>query len=132
MTKTSAARIGMFSFPLQAGVPKSIALNRYSAQYASVGRKPDRTSGRESVTSVPDYGWGGRWYALSARLPWRQEITQMPRRILVVDDDPLLAKVTATALRAGGYEVTTINDGSLAMGEIASFKPDVVITDLMM
>ena len=40
--------------------------------------------------------------------------------------------VTATALRTVGYEVKTVGDASLAMGEIASFKPEVVITDLMM
>ena len=56
----------------------------------------------------------------------------MPKRILVVDDDPTFAKVTATALRAAGYDVRTVGDSSLAMGEIAAFKPDLVITDLMM
>jgi len=56
----------------------------------------------------------------------------MPKRILVVDDDPTLAKVTATALRAAGHDVRTVGDGSLAMAEIAAFKPEVVITDLMM
>jgi len=56
----------------------------------------------------------------------------MQKKILVVDDDPLFAKVTATALKAGGHEVKAVNDASLAMAEIASFKPDVVITDLMM
>jgi phosphoribosyl 1,2-cyclic phosphodiesterase/ActR/RegA family two-component response regulator len=56
----------------------------------------------------------------------------MPKKVLVVDDDPQFAKVTATALRTAGYEVKTLGDASLAMGEIASFSPDVVITDLMM
>src|SRR5262245_1343498 len=56
----------------------------------------------------------------------------MPKKILVVDDDPVFAKVTATALKAAGYETRTVGDASLAMGEIASFRPDVVITDLMM
>jgi phosphoribosyl 1,2-cyclic phosphodiesterase/ActR/RegA family two-component response regulator len=56
----------------------------------------------------------------------------MPKRILVVDDDPTFARVTATALRAAGHEVRAVADPSLAMGEIAAFKPEVVITDLMM
>ena len=56
----------------------------------------------------------------------------MGSRILIVDDDEQLSKVVAATLRIAGYEVKDINDGSLAMGEIASFKPAVVITDLVM
>lgn len=56
----------------------------------------------------------------------------MGSRILIVDDDEQLAKVVAASLRIAGYEVKDINDGALAMGEIASFKPAVVITDLIM
>jgi len=56
----------------------------------------------------------------------------MGSRILIVDDDEQLSKVVAATLRIVGYEVKDINDGSLAMGEIASFKPAVVITDLVM
>src|SRR6185503_12383397 len=56
----------------------------------------------------------------------------MGSRILIVDDDEQLSKVVAATLRIAGYEVKDINDGSLAMGEIASFKPAVVITGLVM
>jgi len=56
----------------------------------------------------------------------------MGSRILIVDDDVLLVKVVTVYLRAAGYEVRSVNDGSAAMAEIGSFKPAVVITDLMM
>jgi len=56
----------------------------------------------------------------------------MGSRILIVDDDVLLVKVVTVYLRAAGYEVSSVNDGSAAMVEIGSFKPAVVITDLMM
>jgi len=56
----------------------------------------------------------------------------MGSRILIVDDDEQLAKVVATTLRIAGYEVKDVSDGALAMAAIASFKPAVVITDLMM
>lgn len=56
----------------------------------------------------------------------------MGSRILIVDDDVLLVKVVTVCLRAAGYEVRSVNDGSAAMAEIGSFKPAVVITDLMM
>jgi phosphoribosyl 1,2-cyclic phosphodiesterase len=56
----------------------------------------------------------------------------MGSKILIVDDDAQLAKVVTAYLRVAGYEVRSVNDGSAAMAEIASFKPAVVITDLMM
>jgi len=56
----------------------------------------------------------------------------MGSRILIVDDDVLLVKMVTVYLRAAGYEVRSVNDGSAAMAEIGSFKPAVVITDLMM
>lgn len=56
----------------------------------------------------------------------------MAKRVLVVDDDAQFANVTATAIRMAGYDVKAISDASLALDEIASFKPDVMITDLMM
>lgn len=56
----------------------------------------------------------------------------MGSRILIVDDDVLLVKVVTVYLRAAGYEVRSVNDGSAAMAEIGSFKPAVVITDLLM
>lgn len=56
----------------------------------------------------------------------------MGSKILIVDDDEQLSKVVAATLRIAGYEVKDVNDGSLAMDAIASFKPAVVITDLMM
>ena len=56
----------------------------------------------------------------------------MGSRILIVDDDEQLSKVVAASLRIAGYEVRDVNDGAAAMAEIGSFKPAVVITDLMM
>lgn len=56
----------------------------------------------------------------------------MGSRILIVDDDILLVKVVTVYLRAAGYEVRSVDDGSAAMAEIGSFKPAVVITDLLM
>ena len=63
---------------------------------------------------------------------FEDDAKHMGSRILIVDDDEQLAKVVSTYLRMAGYEVNAVNDGSAAMGAIASFRPALVITDLMM
>lgn len=54
------------------------------------------------------------------------------KSVLIVDDDAQVSAWIAAHLGAAGYEVKTVNDSSLAMGEIASFAPDVIMLDLMM
>jgi len=54
------------------------------------------------------------------------------RRILVVDDDPHSRKAVARLLAEEGYETTEAADGEEASGLLASWGPDVVVTDLDM
>src|SRR5689334_20332797 len=58
----------------------------------------------------------------------------MPNRnhILVVDDEPQIARVLRTTLTAQGYEIRVANDGETALEIVKDFTPDLVITDLMM
>ena len=53
-------------------------------------------------------------------------------KILLVDDDSALLLIRKTRLHAEGYEVRGLSEGSLAMETMASFRPDVVILDLLM
>ncbi|WP_343611695.1 response regulator [Novosphingobium sp.] len=55
-----------------------------------------------------------------------------PRRILVVDDEWLLATWLAEALEDVGYLVQTASDGQEALAHVSTFRPDLVITDFMM
>jgi CheY-like chemotaxis protein len=55
-----------------------------------------------------------------------------PRRILVVDDEWLLATWLAEALEDVGYLVQTASDGQEALNYVSTFRPDLVITDFMM
>jgi CheY-like chemotaxis protein len=55
-----------------------------------------------------------------------------PRRILVVDDEWLLATWLAEVLEDVGYLVQTASDGQEALNYAATFRPDLVITDFMM
>jgi two-component system, OmpR family, phosphate regulon response regulator PhoB len=56
----------------------------------------------------------------------------MPRKILVVDDEPDVTELVGFRLRKEGYEVEVINDPLQIMGKAAEFKPDLFILDIMM
>lgn len=51
-------------------------------------------------------------------------------RILVIDDEPALARALAVNLRSAGWEVETANDGASGLEAAARFHPEVVLLDL--
>ena len=53
-------------------------------------------------------------------------------RVLVVDDEANARTALCELLRGEGYAVETAADGFKALGKIAEFEPDVVLTDLKM
>jgi two-component system OmpR family response regulator len=54
------------------------------------------------------------------------------RRVLVVDDDEHTRVAVATLLTAEGYDATVAADGEEAASLLASWRPDLVLTDLNM
>ena len=50
-------------------------------------------------------------------------------KVLVVDDEPALARALQINLRAGGWDVVTAGDGAGALAAMAT-RPDVVLLDL--
>jgi len=54
------------------------------------------------------------------------------RKILVVDDDESLRRITQLQLQEAGYAVITASDGAEALRRIAEDRPALVITDLKM
>ena len=54
------------------------------------------------------------------------------RRILVVDDDPMVATTVQRVLRPEGYEVEVALGGSAALEQARANRPDLVVLDLMM
>lgn len=56
----------------------------------------------------------------------------MVRKILVVDDEPVLVETIAYNLEQAGYQVTTAADGSSALQAARREVPDLIILDIML
>src|ERR671914_2467859 len=56
----------------------------------------------------------------------------MPESILVVDDDPDIARFVEVNLRSAGYDVSVAGDGQEALDRAADLRPDLVLLDVMM
>lgn len=56
----------------------------------------------------------------------------MPRRILLVDDEPSILSVLSTLLKAEGYDVTTAGGGEEAKELISDEQFDLMISDIRM
>lgn len=55
-----------------------------------------------------------------------------PKRILLVEDDDALANVYLMRLQAEGFEVRRVSNGEDALATAISYKPDLVVLDVMM
>ncbi|HAE83007.1 MAG TPA: DNA-binding response regulator [Ktedonobacter sp.] len=56
----------------------------------------------------------------------------MVRKILVVDDEPVLVETIAYNLEQAGYQVTTAADGASALQAARREVPDLIILDIML
>ena len=54
------------------------------------------------------------------------------RRILLVDDDPIVIRVMRQALEKEGYLVDSCPNGHDALEQVGNFPPDALITDIEM
>lgn len=55
-----------------------------------------------------------------------------PKKVLVVDDDPLVLRILKDKLSEAGYLVTTTSSGFGATTLVDEQRPDVVIIDVML
>ena len=53
-----------------------------------------------------------------------------PKKILVVDDSPVILKALSMKLRANGYTVFTADEGGAAVSIVRREKPDVILLDI--
>ncbi|MFC1903650.1 PleD family two-component system response regulator [Chloroflexota bacterium] len=56
----------------------------------------------------------------------------MPKKILVVDDDPDIRDALAVVLESQGYQTVTARDGIEGLAALRAEKPDLMILDLLM
>jgi diguanylate cyclase (GGDEF)-like protein len=56
----------------------------------------------------------------------------MAETILVVDDDPDIARFVEVNLRSAGYDVAVAGDGEAALERARTLRPDLVLLDVMM
>ena len=54
------------------------------------------------------------------------------KKILIVDDDPIILKLIENHLSLEGYETTTAEDGFNALEKIQKNQFDLIISDIMM
>jgi DNA-binding response OmpR family regulator len=55
---------------------------------------------------------------------------EVPKRVLVVDDEPKIVEVVGDYLRSAGFSVTTAPDGERAVALARARPPDLVVLDL--
>jgi DNA-binding response OmpR family regulator len=58
--------------------------------------------------------------------------TNVPKRILIVDDEPDLLEILSIIFKAYGYETRTATDGQAGLEAAKAEKPDLIIMDVMM
>lgn len=56
----------------------------------------------------------------------------MPKKILLVDDEPEILEICHDYLKASGYDVVTAKNGVQGLISARREKPDLIVTDLMM
>ena len=52
------------------------------------------------------------------------------KKILIVDDSPVISKTMSLTLNANGYDVLTAEDGATAAGVVRREKPDLILLDI--
>ena len=56
----------------------------------------------------------------------------MTLRILIADDEPAIATSLEFLLNKGGFETEIAGDGEVALALAKTFKPDLIVLDLML
>lgn len=56
----------------------------------------------------------------------------MSRKILIIEDDPVLQEVFQIILKTGGYDISVANNGIQGLEKLKSFKPGLILLDIFM
>lgn len=58
--------------------------------------------------------------------------TELPWKLLVVDDEPNIRDLLASSLRFAGFQVTTASDGLSGLDLVQQDAPDLIVLDVML
>lgn len=61
-----------------------------------------------------------------------ENMDMLPKKILIIEDDPSLIKALTDRLKVVGYEVVSAPDGKLGVAQAIEQLPHLIITDVMM
>lgn len=53
-------------------------------------------------------------------------------KLLIVEDEKILAKVLQEKLEKEGFTVALVGDGEAALSQVKSFKPDMILLDIIL
>jgi len=53
-------------------------------------------------------------------------------KILIIDDEPSITNLVSAYLKPEGYEVLIASDGNAGLKSARTFKPDLIILDVML
>ncbi len=56
----------------------------------------------------------------------------MPKKILIIDDEPHLVEILANRLRSAGYEVISASSGEIGLEQARRENPDLILLDVLM
>ena len=59
-------------------------------------------------------------------------MADVKRRVLVVDDEPNIAKIVKKQLEVSGYDVIVAGDGEMALTKVREEHPEVILLDVML
>ncbi len=59
-------------------------------------------------------------------------MSAIPRKILIVDDEPHMIRLAELSLRKGAFDVVTARNGRDAVELASSEKPDLIVMDVQM
>ena len=62
----------------------------------------------------------------------RSQVAEVPKRVLVVDDEPAVTRAWARLLRSGGFEAQELQDSGEALAAARAYQPHAVILDYKM
>jgi CheY-like chemotaxis protein len=57
-------------------------------------------------------------------------VGERPKKILIIDDDPVILLALSNALKSGGYQVVTAEDGGEAISRVREEQPDMLLVDV--